>query len=213
MGNDDTFAERLRLAMRKRTVREVSDAADISESTIHNWLYGNRTSPRGEQLAAVARALGVSADYLLGIAGDDADWRKPNLSVERDFALLPLLGSVTAGEGGIAEEHVLGYHHVPKTFIPDGQEQNCFLLQAHGDSMDDAGITDGTLMVICSTVSVRDGDIAVLDLDGEAVVKRVYHQDTETLMLISESSDPRHTPRIATRAQIVGRVMASFRVH
>lgn len=64
MGNDDTFAERLRLAMRKRTVREVSDAADISESTIHNWLYGNRTSPRGEQLAAVARALGVSADYL-----------------------------------------------------------------------------------------------------------------------------------------------------
>lgn len=121
---------------------------------------------------------------------------------------MPLLGRVTAGPGGIAEEHVEGWRHIEATFIPHGQEADCFLLEARGESMIEAGISDGAQLLVCVSVAVHDGDIAVVDVDGEAVVKRAFIDPAKgTVTLVS--ANPAFRPVTVPRARIIGRVMAA----
>lgn len=133
----------------------------------------------------------------------------PRYSPSEGFVLLPLLGRVTAGPGGIAEENVLSLHHVETTFIPHGQERDCFLLDVRGESMIDAGLRPGDRILVCSAVQVNDGDIAVVDVDGEAMVKRVYRRDHAVLLV---SDNPDFAPREVETARIIGRVMNATRV-
>jgi repressor LexA len=160
----------------------------------------------------VADALGVDPGALTGArpAATIEPSTLPGYQPSAGFVLLPLLGRVTAGPGGSAEEAVLGYHHVEKTWIPPGQEDGCFLLDVRGDSMVDAGIRDGDRILVCRTVSLRDGDVAVVDVDGEAMVKRVYSRDGSFLLV---SENPQFKPVEVPRARIIGRVMTSWRYH
>ncbi len=188
-------------------VRQLAARADLPESTVYRHLDGKVDEPRARILRKYSDALSeeigrhVSADELLGIEDSQPSWEPPPID---GFAELPVLGRVTAGEGGITEEHIEEYRHVPKTYIPEGQEKACFLVEATGESMIDAGIKSGDELLVCKAVSVNDGDVAVLDIDGEAVVKRVYVEN-DHLMLVSDNPDI--PPRRVPRARLVGRVM------
>ncbi len=61
------------------------------------------------------------------------------------------------------------------SYLVDRDEET-FVVNASGDSMIDAGIYDGDLLVIRSTNKARDGDIVVADINGEFTVKRLYHK-------------------------------------
>ena len=213
---NESFATRLQQLMEEIGMgpRDLARAADLSESTVYRCLAGDRREPGAGQIVAIARALRVSPNRLLGLE-EDADGL-PGSEQVADFALVPIMGSVTAGAGGIADEQVEEYRHIPMTFIPQGQERSCFLVEARGESMVDAGIAEGDLLLVCPTVAVHDGDVAVVDVDGEAMVKRVYHQTGSggrsrrgRVLLVSDNSS--YPPRLVDRARIVGRVMKGMR--
>ena len=168
--------------------------------------------PRVATLRKLAQVTGKPIAYFLGdeepAALDPSNL--PGYQPSAGFVLLPLLGRVTAGPGGSAEEAVLGYHHIEASWIPPGQEDACFLLDVRGESMTDAGIRDGDRVLVCKTVPLRDGDVAVVDVDGEAMVKRVYLRNS-AILLVSEHQD--FTPIEVPKARIIGRVMASWRYH
>lgn len=132
----------------------------------------------------------------------------PTYAPTEGLVLLPILGRVTCGGGGFNEEAIIGYSHFPRTFIPPGQEDACFILDVVGDSMADAGLRDGDQIVVCSGVPVHDGDIAVVDVENEAVCKRVYLRGSSVLLV---SDNPEFAPREVDRARIVGRVMRATR--
>jgi len=86
---------------------------------------------------------------------------------------MPILGRVAAGEPILAEEHIDGYVDLGKMFKPG---EGTFALKVAGDSMVDEGIMDGDYVVVKTGSRVRNGQIAVVMLDDEATVKRVFLQ-------------------------------------
>lgn len=86
--------------------------------------------------------------------------------------MLPLLGRVAAGSPMLAEDNV-----VDRMLVDDRicRESGSFLLEVQGDSMIDAGIQPGDLIIVKSQETAEDGDIvvALFEEDGEATVKRL----------------------------------------
>ncbi|MBM4025555.1 MAG: repressor LexA [Planctomycetes bacterium] len=95
------------------------------------------------------------------------------LEERREPQGLPIIGRVAAGTPILAEENVEGYVSVEKLF---GEGEGTFALRVAGDSMVDEGIMDGDLVVVKAGSTIEDGQIAVVLLDDEATVKRVFLQ-------------------------------------
>jgi len=85
----------------------------------------------------------------------------------------PILGRVAAGSPILAEENIQGYATVERLF---GRDKGTFLLRVAGDSMVDEGIIDGDFVVVKSASTVDDGQIAIVLVNDEATVKRVFFQ-------------------------------------
>ena len=83
---------------------------------------------------------------------------------------LPLLGTVPAGGPVSSEEYVENWVEVGQDIIYRGKES--FLLRVKGDSMIDAGIYEGDIVVVCTEMDAKVGDIVVALVDGGSTVKR-----------------------------------------
>ncbi len=127
-----------------------------------------------------------------------------------DAVTVPLLGRIAAGAPTLAEEHVEEYVAVPHGFASDAAQH--FALSVKGDSMIEAGIFDGDMVVVRSQDHADDGDIVAALLPGpaedEATVKRFGH-DGARVMLIPEN--PALEPFEMTDGRVLGRVVAVLR--
>jgi repressor LexA len=110
----------------------------------------------------------------------------------------------------LADEHVQDYLSVPADFVR-GEDAH-FALSVAGDSMVDAGILDGDVVVVRRQDTARDGDIVAALLPGpaedEATVKRLGH-DGPRVMLIPEN--PGMAPFEMLDGRILGTVVAVLR--
>lgn len=193
-------------------------AIGVSGPAVRQWEAGENR-PSYENLEKIAELTGKSEAYFMGEEATDVAETVRRLerllgagAVQSvadagGFIRVPVYGRAAAGEGGIADSQPSEYRHIPATWIPSGQDDDCVLIEATGDSMTDVGIRNGDLLLTCPSVPVEDGDIAVVQTaDGEVTVKRVFLRD-ENLMLVSENS--RIPPRILPRSEVrwIGRVM------
>lgn len=88
-----------------------------------------------------------------------------------DVRELPLLGKIAAGTPIAAIQHETDRHFVPETMLGTGEH---FLLEIEGDSMIEAGILDGDMVVIKRVQSANSGEIVVALIEGEeATLKRL----------------------------------------
>lgn len=98
---------------------------------------------------------------------------------------LPLIGSVAAGSPLLAVENQLGKVQVnPALFSPRAD----YLLKVRGNSMIDAGILDGDLLVVHKTSEARSGQVVVARLEDEVTVKRLKRTGRR-IELIAENPD------------------------
>src|SRR5579871_3930283 len=88
--------------------------------------------------------------------------------------VMPVIGKVAAGVPITAQENVEGEFVLPASFT---RNSDGFMLRVQGDSMIDAAILDGDLIVVRPQKSANNGEIVVAMLDGEATVKRFYKED------------------------------------
>jgi repressor LexA len=86
---------------------------------------------------------------------------------------VPIVGQVAAGEPVLAQENIEGYVKIKQLL---GLSDDVFLLKIRGDSMVDEGIMDGDYVAVKPVSKVENGQIAVVLLDDEATVKKVYVQ-------------------------------------
>jgi repressor LexA len=84
---------------------------------------------------------------------------------------VPIVGKVAAGMPLLATENILGFYPVPARLSGSART---FLLNVSGDSMVDAAILDGDLVLVRQQPFVEQGEIAVVMVDDEATVKRFY---------------------------------------
>lgn len=120
-------------------------------------------------------------------------------------AQIPLLGTVTAGQPILAFEEVVDY--IP--FAVDGEDiRKLFALKVRGDSMIEAAILDGDVVVVRQTPTVENGAIAVAMVEDEATVKRFYKENGHYRLQPENSS---MDPIIVDDCRILGRVVAVVR--
>ena len=182
------------------TVREIGEEVGLaSPSTVHAHLANleragllrrDPTKPRALELIGRERAEpGAVTAESLGVAR------------------LPLLGEIAAGAPLLAEQNIEDYLTLPSSTGGD------FLLRVRGDSMIEAGILDGDLVIVKSTQEARNGEIVVVlagndESTDEATVKTFYREDGR-IRLQPENSALQ--PIYADYVQILGRVVGVFR--
>ena len=117
---------------------------------------------------------------------------------------VPLLGTVTAGMPILAFEAIEGY--VP--FAGNANEKSLFALRVRGDSMVNAGILNGDIIIAEKTPVAMNGEIVVALLEDEATVKRFYKEDGH-FRLQPENDD--YAPIITDEVIVLGRVISLIR--
>lgn len=98
-----------------------------------------------------------------------------------DSDLIPLLGNVAAGNPIEAIENSSNLISVPRTFLKGGYKY--FALNVKGDSMIEAGILEGDVIICRSTKEARNGQIVVAVINGEATVK-TFSQSKKSIELL-----------------------------
>lgn len=91
-------------------------------------------------------------------------------SLQRGMVRVPLMGSVQAGAPNYAEEFVEDWINLPQTMTKG--RRDVFLLKVRGDSMINAGMFEGDLVIVRPTQEAKNNDIVVALLHDEATVKR-----------------------------------------
>jgi repressor LexA len=115
---------------------------------------------------------------------------------------IPLVGRVAAGAPITATENLEGYLTLPAELF-NGPE--LFMLKIQGDSMINAGILDGDLVIVNQQETANDGDIVVARLWDEATVKRFFRMDGYVeLRPENPSMEPIRTQEVAILGRVVG---------
>ena len=117
---------------------------------------------------------------------------------------IPIVGNVAAGSPILAEEYIEDY----LTFDTGGHGDEYFALRVRGESMLNAGILPGDLVVVRRQQTASNGEIVVALLEDEATVKRLSRRNGET-WLLPENED--YSPIDGTYATIMGKVTAVVR--
>ncbi len=91
-------------------------------------------------------------------------------SIQKGLISVPILGNIQAGMPMLAEEHIEDWINLPQTLVRG--RRDVFLLRVRGDSMKNAGILEGDLVIVKPTKEAKNNDIVVALLHDEATVKR-----------------------------------------
>nr|BFE61014.1 transcriptional repressor LexA [Dactylosporangium thailandense] len=118
---------------------------------------------------------------------------------------VPLVGRIAAGGPVLAEATVEGFVTLPRSLVGDG---TLFALTVTGDSMTDAAIHDGDVIVVLPQAQADDGETVAAMLDGEATVK-VYRKRDGHVWLMPRN--PAYAPIPGDDATILGKVVAVVR--
>ena len=182
------------------TVREIGQAVGLtSPSTVHAHLEKLEKAGLIRRDATKPRALEVIE------GGRSRRGAVVELAPPVHSSVLPLVGEVAAGSPVVAEDTVEDYLTVPDQLAPDAD----FVLTVKGDSMINAGILDGDLVVVRKQADARDGEIVVaLVGDEDATVKRFF-RDSGRVRLQPENDALE--PMFPEQVQILGTVKAVLR--
>lgn len=195
-GKADASRDRIMSYLRKRSndglpppsVREICAATGLkSTSSVHNYLRSL------EEEGVIKRDAGLN--------------RSIRISDEHPVIQVPLLGRVTAGAPVYAFEDVVATIPYPVERHGGGE---LFALRVSGESMINAGILDGDIIIAEKTRAAHNGEIVVALIDDEATVKRIY-RDEDAIRLQPENDA--YEPIFAKEVTVLGKVVACVRYY
>lgn len=168
------------------SVREIGEAVGLkSPSTVHFHLKHLEEAGVIEKGAGKGRAITLTV---------------PPVPEDK----VPIVGNVAAGSPILAEECIEDY----LTFDTGGRSGEYFALRVRGESMLNAGILPGDLVVVRRQETANNGEIVVAMIDDEATVKRLSRKNGHTWLLPENDA---YSPIDGTYAQILGKVAAVVR--
>ena len=175
------------------SVREIGEAVGLSSSsTVHNHL--NQLERRGliKRDPSKSRTVQLVQD----VAVD---------TQRRNAISVPIVGNVAAGAPILAEQNIEDH----LLLSPELAQEGFFLLRVRGDSMVNACILDGDLVLVKPQQEASNGTIVVALVDGDATVKR-FERGNGHVKLIAEN--PAYEPIVTTNVNLVGVVRGVIRM-
>ncbi len=151
------------------TMQEIANAFGISKACVSNYIA--EMQKKG-MLENDGSCRGVRTEMM----------GKIRQSVE----YLPVVGSVACGAPILAEQNIETYLPIPTEIIGT---DTCFILRAKGDSMINAGINDGDMVIVRKQETAEEGQIVVALVDNEATLKRFYLDDEFKLVRLHPEND------------------------
>ena len=182
------------------TVREIGEEVGLaSPSTVHAHLANLERAGLLRRDPTKPRAL--------ELIGRDRREAAPGAAEAHDVSRLPLLGAIAAGGPMLAEQDIEEYLPMPATTKGD------FLLRVKGESMIEAGILDGDLVIVQRAQTARDGEIVVAlagdDESADEATVKTFYRESGRIRLQPENSTMQ--PIYAEHVQVLGRVVGVFR--
>lgn len=187
------------------SVREIGEAVGLkSPSTVHFHMkhlqelgYISKSGRKGRALTLVERGAAPAAP-----AAAFAPEERETYVAGR----VPVLGDVAAGTPILAQECIDEYI----SFDTQGRDGEYFALRVRGESMLNAGILPGDLVVVHRQPTAQNGEIVVALLDDEATVKRLSRRNGEVWLLPENEA---YSPIDGRYASILGKVSAVLRTY
>ncbi len=137
---------------RSPSLREIATITGISKSTVQRYIE-------------IMERVGI-------ITRTDDGIETPYISkTERQMVSVAKLGRIPCGPLDEKEEYIEGYVKLPASFVGKGK---FFILTASGDSMIEAGIDDGDMIIIRQQETAKKGDIVVALANGQSTLKRYF---------------------------------------
>jgi len=169
------------------TIREVADYFSISVKGAHDHLAALKKKGLLRQGDKRSRTMELVR------TGEEGE----------GFADIPILGTVAAGRPILSVENMDGSIKLHRSFIRNGGKY--FALRVKGDSMEEAGIMNGDTAVIEQSETVRNGEIAVVMLDDDAVTLKRFYRENNRIKLQPENS--KYSPIFCSRdVRVLGRL-------
>lgn len=201
----DYIADAVRTQGYPPSVREIGEAVGLkSPSTVHFHIkhleelgYISKSGRKGRALTLTERA-----DVSAAPAHTPAAPQEPELAPGR----VPVLGDVAAGTPILAQECIDDYI----SFDTGGRDGEYFALRVRGESMLNAGILPGDLVVVHRQPTAQNGEIVVALLEDEATVKRLSRRGGEVWLLPENEA---YSPIDGRYASILGKVAAVLRTY
>ena len=194
----DYIKENIKTRGYSPSIRDICAALNIkSTSTVHTCLE------RLEEKGYIQKEDGKSRTVRIeGLNTADAAENPDSLSI-------PIIGRVMAGTPILAVENYEGYIHYPAGLrtLP---ENEMFALRVSGNSMIEAGILDGDIVIVEKTPIAENGDIVVALIDDEATVKTFYKEDGHFRL---QPENRAMLPIIVNSLMILGKVITSIRYY
>ncbi|WP_153726477.1 transcriptional repressor LexA [Heliorestis convoluta] len=174
------------------SVREIGEAVGLSSSsTVHGHLH------RLEKLGYIRRD--PSKPRAIEVLGTS------NSLGGKTIVEVPKLSKISAGKPLFTSENRDGSFPVPYDFI---QSDQVFMITNRGESMIEAGLYDGDLLVVQQQNNAQDGDIVVALLSEDVTVKRIYFEDGYYRL---QPENKGMEPILMKQVHIIGKVVAVFR--
>lgn len=188
------------------SVREISAAMNLkSPSTVHFHLkhmeeqgFVKRSGRKGRAIILLKRPAEETAQAEAAVPAP--------VEEEPPAGRVPIVGSVAAGTPILAQECIEDY----LTFDTGGRDGEYFALRVRGESMLNAGILPGDLVVVHQQQEARNGEIVVALLEDEATVKRLRRKDGQVWLMPENEA---YSPIDGRNASILGKVSAVIRTY
>ena len=175
------------------SVREICDATGLkSTSTVHGHLIRLEKKGLLYRDSMKPRAISVPSDHQM--------YRTEMINV-------PIVGRVSAGSHILATENIEDYIALPQSMLGEGEH---YVLGVRGESMIEAGILDGDIVIVERTQSAENGEIVVALVEDSATVKEFYKENGHYRL---QPRNPAMEPILVEEVSILGKVISSVRYY
>ena len=177
------------------TIREMGKAVGLSStSSIHLHLNNLEAKKYIARPKSKNRCIEILEDDFYTSGNDNTE-----------YCNIPIVGTVAAGEPILATENIDGYFPVPSEYLSGGDN---FMLKIKGNSMANAGIFNGDLVLVKQQNTAENNDIVIAMIDDSATCKR-YFKEEEYIRLQPENDS--YEPIYVKECTILGLVKGLFR--
>lgn len=185
------FARRLKKCREQKkrengswTQQYVAEKIGMARTTYTAYENGTKMPPP-DTINNIAILLDVSNDYLMGRTNIPGSYDHLIALSTKQFSFLPVVANIASESTHFTQDEIIEYFPANRSLLKNGEY---VWLKATGDSMINAGIREGSKVLISLQEKIENGDIAAVCIDEQnAILKKVYFND-DNITLVSENS-------------------------
>lgn len=165
------------------TLEEVGKLVGVGKSTVRKWENGMIENMGRDKIALLSKALNISPLTLLDLDDNENIYKSAGI----DYIRIPLYSELCCGDGGFNEDNIIETIAIPSKGLNTNMEY--FAQYADGDSMKDAGIGNGDLLVFEKISKVDNGVIGCFCVDINKAMCKKYKEQDGMIILMPMNAD------------------------